>query len=711
MKQANVILILLVWAIFLCVACRPKPETVEVTRIVTETIIETVEVTPTVHNLPEAEPENDLGEVAEQTVTPVTATPRPTETISFAPGTNFTRVVGALPSHSQQSYVLTAQQGQEIEVVIVAPPIEGVTLAVFHSDGSPLQTSDAGSLSYRGTLAQSGDIILTVVSRDNPVPYGVDVTLTTPTQVVEQAPTATGGAPTVTPGSEPITSTGGGGGSAAVNQETSDVVNWGTFEGAPAETFLSFGGGGGGPPLTSHCERLDAGGMLFVTVSPVYDGTGNYEIHAIGCNLNSADLSVAITTPDQRVIPDQELTVPDPNSPHLHKVYEVELSELEDNEPFNVTFTSTVSGEIVEQLEARFYTIPSLSVPSAKTPDSWNHRPPGRIVFDSDLSAPSPNIIELWAFAPKETVRVVIFGVTPFTHSMEVIAWMDIQVDDNGESKIELPLDMLFPEWMEDSYTDLGLTKPFLVIDALRENGQQIEPFLNFWTQRIVESAIRLPYLFNFRVMESTPTAVTLTWEAGPEPLENYRWEVLRSETPGGPFELVGLAESPCCFEDGTVTSGLSYYYTVRTVDLAGNVLANSRELMVAISAEGEATSDALNTVILKVRVPENSTGGGPVAISGDLIQLHPDNPLMSTRELNQIDDLYWAFTFSGVSPGELYYRYELGSWEYPERGADCEEIPVRFVDLNFTENSTIFIEDTVLNWQNVSPCGAPGSE
>lgn len=691
MKQGNVFLILLMWVILLCVACRPKPETLEVTRVVTETIIQTVEVAPTVNSSTDSEPEYAIQEVAEETATPVTATPRPTETINLAPGTNFTRVAGALPSHSEQSYILTAQQGQEIEVVIVAPPIEGVSLAVFYADGTPLQTSDAGSQSYRGTLAQSGDIILTVVSRDNPVPYGLDVTLVAPTQGGEQALGSSGGAPTVTPGSQTIGSTGGGGESAAANQEANDVVNWGTFEGAPIETFLGFGGGYPGTVI-GHCLSLDVAGVLFVTIERGYNN-GNYDIHAVGCNLNSADLSVAITTPDQRIIPDHELTVPDLNSPHLHKVYEVELSELEENEPFKVTFTSNISGDVVDQLEARFYTIPSLSVPS-------------------------PNTIALWAFAPKETARIVIFGATPIysdysvDFSQELIAWKDVQVDDNGESTIELPLDMLFPEWREEQDPGALLpTKPFLAFGALRENGEQIEPVLNIAQQRIVESAILLPYLFNFRVMESTPTAVTLTWEAGPGPLENYRWEVLRSEAPGGPYELVGVTESPCCFEDGTVAPGLSYYYTVRTVDMAGNVLANSRELMVATSIGGEVTSDALNTVTFNVRVPENSTGGGPVAIDGNFYDLDPDNPLWMIRELTQVDDLHWAITFSGVSPTELSYKYQLGSWEYLERGVACESIPLRFVDLNFTENSTIIIDDTVLNWQNVSPCGDVGPE
>ncbi len=43
--------------------------------------------------------------------------------------------------------------------------------------------------------------------------------------------------------------------------------------------------------------------------------------------------------------------------------------------------------------------------------------------------------------------------------------------------------------------------------------------------------------------------------------------------------------------------------------------------------------------------------------------------------------------------------------------GMDCEEIPARFVDLDFAERSPIVIEDTVLNWNNVPPCGDLGTE
>ncbi len=601
MKRGVGFLFLLLWGSLLCVACRPKTETIEVTRVVTETIIETVEVTPTINSVSESGPENDLGEVAEETVASVTATPRPTETISLAPGTDFTRVVGALPSHSEQSYRLTAQQGQEIEVVVVSPPIEGVTLAVFLSDGTPLQPSDAGNLSYRGTLAQSGDIILTVVSRDNPVPYGLDVTLVTPTQVVEQVPGGIGGAPTVLPGSEPVDSAASGGESVSANQETSDVVNWGTYKGAPTETFFYTGGGDGGPFLVESselCSAPDSEGKVFAFIeNDKYFGRGQYSVNALACHVNPDDLSVTITTPDQRIIRNEELTtLSDSSNSYVQKVYDIDRGEIMGNDPFRVTFTTFYSTAI--ELETRLYKSPTVTS-----------------ITEDNVS------IELWAFDPNEIVRILFFdvisphdsGKPTWEWPQEMIGWKEVIVSNSGYIKIELPFEA-------SQFGDFA-------IGAHRASGELVEeifsPNLN---ADVVHSSQRLPpYLSSLRVTAATPTTVSLTWDAwdaGSDSLENYRWEVLRREAPGGPHEVVGLIESPD-FEDSTITAGMSYYYVVRTVDAAGNVLANSRELMVTVPAEGvlapnapniEPTEEVFtpsspNAVTFRVRIPENLIG------------------------------------------------------------------------------------------------------
>ena len=54
----------------------------------------------------------------------------------------------------------------------------------------------------------------------------------------------------------------------------------------------------------------------------------------------------------------------------------------------------------------------------------------------------------------------------------------------------------------------------------------------------------------------------------------------------------------------------------------------------------------------------------------------------------------------------QIEYKYTLGSWDYVEKGAACEEISNRTATIWYGTDGTMVLADTVLNWRNVSPCG-----
>jgi hypothetical protein len=47
-----------------------------------------------------------------------------------------------------------------------------------------------------------------------------------------------------------------------------------------------------------------------------------------------------------------------------------------------------------------------------------------------------------------------------------------------------------------------------------------------------------------------------------------------------------------------------------------------------------------------------------------------------------------------------------LGDWNYVERDGACGEIANRTTTLTFGASGSQTVNDTALNWRNVSPCG-----
>jgi glycosidase len=204
----------------------------------------------------------------------------------------------------------------------------------------------------------------------------------------------------------------------------------------------------------------------------------------------------------------------------------------------------------------------------------------------------------------------------------------------------------------------------------------------------------------NLRVTAEMPSAVALAWDPVEGDASLYGYEVLRGDEAGGPYDILALVTS-ASYVDTDVLEGKTYHYVVLAVDQS----FNRSELSNKVSAiAGPRTV----TVTLNVTVPANTPADWTVHIAGTLSQLdggYPDwDP--GAVAMSKVDATHWTITFTGKEGTSLAYKYTLGSWDYVEKGVDCEELADRTLTLDFGSDGTQTVNDTVANWRNVSPCG-----
>jgi hypothetical protein len=123
-----------------------------------------------------------------------------------------------------------------------------------------------------------------------------------------------------------------------------------------------------------------------------------------------------------------------------------------------------------------------------------------------------------------------------------------------------------------------------------------------------------------------------------------------------------------------------------------------------------EATA-ALRTVTVVFNVTVSATTdatGRAVYIAGSLNRLDGGLPEWDPGgvALTRVDATHWTITVTGTETTAIEYKYALGAWDYVEKDASCGEIGNRQLTLSYGATGTQTINDTVLNWRNVAPCG-----
>jgi hypothetical protein len=156
-------------------------------------------------------------------------------------------------------------------------------------------------------------------------------------------------------------------------------------------------------------------------------------------------------------------------------------------------------------------------------------------------------------------------------------------------------------------------------------------------------------------------------------------------------------------YTDTAVVEHETYYYVVRSLDDSFNRSGNSAE----VSATPEAR---IVTLVFNVMVPDWTPNDRSVHIAGTLSRLDGGYPdwNSSAVSLSPSGTNQWTITFTGLEGTLIEYKYTLGSPDFfdVEKGAACDEITNRQVTLSYGATGTQTVNDTVLNWRNVAPCG-----
>jgi hypothetical protein len=203
-------------------------------------------------------------------------------------------------------------------------------------------------------------------------------------------------------------------------------------------------------------------------------------------------------------------------------------------------------------------------------------------------------------------------------------------------------------------------------------------------------------------VVLSSPAGVQLAWDAIAGDPTLYGYEILRSETAGGPYALQAIVTGLTDYNDTNVVENATYYYVVRAVDTSFNRSANSGEV---------AAAATLRTVslVFNVTVPATTDATGrSVYIAGFLDRLDGGLPQWNPGGvvLTRVDATHWTITLTGKESTQIEYKYTLGDWDHVEKDGACGEISNRQLTLSYGTTGTMTINDTVLNWRNVAPCG-----
>ncbi len=210
----------------------------------------------------------------------------------------------------------------------------------------------------------------------------------------------------------------------------------------------------------------------------------------------------------------------------------------------------------------------------------------------------------------------------------------------------------------------------------------------------------------NLAVASASPEGIALTWDAVADGDLAF-YEVLRGDSAGGPYTEIGQTTATE-FTDVNVVESATYFYVVRAVDTSLNRSGYSNEV--------EATAARRTvTLVFNVTVPATTDPTGrPVGIAGTLTRLDGGYPdwTPGAADFTRVDATHWTGTFTGLEGTQLAYKYVLDPqdngdmWAFVEKGDTCNELGDRMLTLDYGATGTQTVNDTVLNWRNVAPCG-----
>jgi glycosidase len=205
----------------------------------------------------------------------------------------------------------------------------------------------------------------------------------------------------------------------------------------------------------------------------------------------------------------------------------------------------------------------------------------------------------------------------------------------------------------------------------------------------------------SLHVVSASPAGIELAWNAITGDPTLYGYEVLRKGSADSAYSVIALV-TETDYTDTNVAEGATYSYKVRSVDLSFNRSAPSG----AVSATAELRTV---TLVFNTTVPATTDATGrSVHIAGFLDRLDGGFPQWDPAAvaLTRVDATHWTITFTGKENTQIEYKYTLGDWDHVEKDGTCGEIGNRQLTLTYGSDGNQDVNDTVLNWRNVAPCG-----
>jgi hypothetical protein len=200
-------------------------------------------------------------------------------------------------------------------------------------------------------------------------------------------------------------------------------------------------------------------------------------------------------------------------------------------------------------------------------------------------------------------------------------------------------------------------------------------------------------------VANANPAAISLEWDTHPNTDGDLAgFEVYRD----GALHATVLGAAATSYTDMAVVENAAYEYYLIAID--NNFNRSGASNTVQAVAVPRTVSVTFN-----VTVPATTDGTGrSVYIAGLLNRLDGNLPEWDAGGvvLTQLDATHWTITLTGKESTQIEYKYTLGSFDYVEKGAACDEIANRLLTLSYGTDGNQVVNDTVLNWRNVAPCG-----
>ena len=176
--------------------------------------------------------------------------------------------------------------------------------------------------------------------------------------------------------------------------------------------------------------------------------------------------------------------------------------------------------------------------------------------------------------------------------------------------------------------------------------------------------------------------------EVGPKDVEKGSVAVARRDMPG----RAGKSFVP--------QAGLVAHIEALMVDIQNGLYDR------ALRFREDRTADVTTYADLKVQI---ESGFARAYWAGDTAdEKRVQDETKATIRCIPIDQPGTAGTciYTGKETTQIEYKYALGSWDYVEKDGSCGEIGNRQLTLNYGSSGTQTVNDTVLNWRQIAPCG-----